>query len=365
MNWLLDASFYVIPFLLIFTLVTFIHELGHFWIARRNKIAIQVFSIGFGPEIFGYTDQLNTRWRLSAIPLGGYVLIDEDSAESQDNEPKKTPWQHFCVSVAGPLSNYLSAVILLGGIYAMVGRPESPLMVRETVKDSPAAAAGILSGDVITHVNATPITTFRELRNVLGRGIPDAPISIRLLRDEETIEMRLVPAYTEKNNVFGFPVPVFSIGVFLAEGKIQTLSCFTALWYGLKDVYIMSADMAAALGGIFVGTQPVGTLGGPVRIAEMVGEISKSGSWTHILLFIVTLSVNLGLVNLFPFPGLDGGTAALCLFECVFGRPLSNRVREVIGYFGFVIIGMLMALSLGNDLWQMSIFQKLWRFLGF
>ncbi|MDR2417314.1 MAG: M50 family metallopeptidase [Holosporales bacterium] len=373
MSWLSNAFFYVIPFLLIFTIVVFIHELGHFWAARKNGITVKIFSIGIGPEILGYTDQQGTRWRLSAIPFGGYVMmmtnLDEEREESGAADPgdlfEKSPWQRFCVSVAGPLFNYLSAIVLLSSIYVVTGRPESSLLVREALENSPAAAAGILPGDIITHINATPVATFRELRKVLGKGIPDISVSVRLLRDEEAIEKRLVPSYIEKNNIFGYPVPIFSIGALLAEGKIQALSWPAALWYGVKDVCTMSADMASALGGIFLGTQPIGNLGGPVRIAEMAGDISKSGSWTHILLFIVTLSINLGLINLFPLPGADGGTAVLCLFEGTFGRPLSMRVREIVGYCGLAMIGSLMALSLGNDLWQMPAFQKLWHFLGF
>jgi regulator of sigma E protease len=346
--------------------------LGHFWAARKNGITVKIFSIGIGPELFGYTDQQGTRWRLSAIPFGGYVMmpgLDEEGekleAADLGNLFEKSPWQRFCVSITGPLFNYLSAVVLLGSIYVVIGRPESSLLVREALENSPAAVAGILPGDVITHINTTPVSTFRELRKALNRGLPDIFVSVRLLRDEETIEKRLVPSYTEKNNIFGHPVPIFSIGVLLAEGKIQALSFPAALWYGIKDVCTMSADMASALGGIFLGTQPVGSLGGPVRIAEMAGDISKSGSWSHIFFFIVTLSINLGLINLFPLPGLDGGTAMLCLFEGIFDRPLSRRVREIVGYCGFAMIGSLMAFSLGNDLWQMPALQKLWHFLGF
>jgi regulator of sigma E protease len=383
-HWLSEAFFYSIPFLLIFTLIVFIHELGHFWAARKSGIMVKTFSIGIGPEIYGYTDARNTRWRISLVPLGGYVMMEGDTEDGEDSAdaPKrddtgvsshplssgnlfeKSPWQRFWVSVSGPLCNYLLAVVLLGGIYSAVGRSESSLLVSETLETSPATAAGLLPGDVITHINETPVATFRELRQALHKGLPNTPITIRLLREEESIQKSLIPTYTEKKNIFGRPIPIFSMGVLLAEGEVRSLSILSTLWYSLKDVGIMSADMAMALGGIFTGTQPVGNLGGPIRIAEMAGTISKSGSLPHILLFIVTLSVNLGLVNLFPFPGLDGGTAMVCVFEGVLRRPLSKRVREVIGYCGFVMIGMLMLLGLGNDLLQLPVLQKIWNFLG-
>ncbi|MDR1267103.1 MAG: M50 family metallopeptidase [Holosporales bacterium] len=377
MSWLSDAFFYVIPFLLIFTLVVFVHELGHFWAARKNGIAVKTFAIGFGKEIFGRTDAQGTRWRVNLMPLGGYVLMqgmDEDKEGEEKGEEEaealacspfeKTPRQRFLVSVAGPLGNYLFAILLLSTLYMIVGCPTSSLRVGRALEESPAAAAGMLPGDVITHIDHAPVTTFQELRNALNASKRGETITVGCERKGETLEKHLVPTYTEKNNLFGRPVPVFSLGVLLEEGEVRSLPLPTALWRGLTDVGAMSWDMAAALGGIFSGAYPVGSLGGPVRIAEMAGDISKTGSLTSILLFIVTLSINLGLMNLFPLPGLDGGTALFCLFEGLLGRPISNRVREMVGYAGFMVISTLMLLLLGNDLLRLPILQKFWSFLG-
>jgi regulator of sigma E protease len=368
LSWLTDAFFYVVPFLLIFTLVVFVHELGHFWAARRNGLPVQSFALGFGREIWGRTDARGTRWRVNLVPFGGYILMpgldDEEEGHPSAGIFDKPPEQRFWVSVAGPLSNYLLAFLLLSGIYIAVGRPDSSLMVSGTLADSPAAKADIFSGDVITQIDDTPVLTFSELRQALEKSQPGTKITVHIKRQDQELEKHLIPAYTEKKNILGRTVRNFSLGIFLAEGDLRPLSFPKVLWYGLQDVGHLSWGMATALGRIFTGEQSLGSLGGPVRIAEMAGEVSKSGSFTSILLFVVSLSINLGLVNLFPLPGLDGGTALFCLFEKLLRRPVSRRVREVVGYSGFVVLGTLMLFTLGNDLVRLPALQKFRAFLG-
>jgi regulator of sigma E protease len=361
---LVTITQYLVPFLLILTVVVFVHEFGHYWVARRNGVRIEVFSIGFGPELFGLNDRHGTRWKFSAIPLGGYVkmlgdadaasaTIDLSHARDPDSFPSKSVWQRMAIVVAGPLANFVFAIVALAILFVVVGRPFTPPEVGAVQPDSPAAAAGLLPGDKVTAVDGAPVKSFEELQ-ILVRGSAGRELQLTIDRDGESLDLPLTPASSEIEDRFGNRHQVGLIGVSRAGVEYRRSNPLFALFEATAETGRMIGGTLYALGEMIVGSRGTQELGGPLRIAQMSGQIAQDG-FVPAIWFTAVLSINLGLINLFPIPMLDGGHILLYGIEAARGRALTERSQEIAFRFGLAMVLSLMVFATWNDLVHLKV----------
>jgi regulator of sigma E protease len=360
---------YVLPFLGILTVLVFVHEMGHFLVARRNGVRVEVFSIGFGPEIFGWTDRAKTRWKFSLIPLGGYVRMFGDanvaSQPSSDQEELtdedravsfhcKRLGQRSWIVAAGPLANFIFAVILLAGLFATVGQPFTPPVVGDVVPDSAAAEAGILPGDRFVELDGSSIERFEDVQQII-RMSPEQPIEVVVERAGREITLTAVPKLTELTDNFGNQQKIGLLGVTRSGVEYATYDPLTAVWRATRETFSLSVSTLQAVGQIIVGARSSDELGGPLRIAQMSGQVAESGIVT-VIWFMAVLSINLGLINLFPIPMLDGGHLLFYGIEAVRGRPLGERAQEYGFRIGLALVFSLILFVTWNDLINLGVF---------
>lgn len=364
MDFIIGLGWYVIPFLIVLSILVFIHELGHYLVARYNGVGVDVFSIGFGPEVFGWNDKAGTRWKVSWFPLGGYVKMvgDADAASTPDhttlkkmNEDQrsrslfyKTVWQRIAVSIAGPVANYLFAILIFSVMFATIGQRYTVPIVHEVQTESAAASAGFLPGDRIKSINGETITRFEDIQmNVQAH--PGDNLQVVVDRGGHILTLSVVPKLSTITDHFGHVHKVGLLGVKATEVSYLHRSWLTTWWYATEEVISLSWQTLKALGQIVIGAKSADGLGGPLRIAQMSGEIAQSGI-VALIWFMALLSVNLGLINLFPVPMLDGGHLLFYFMEVIRGKPLSERAQEWGFRAGFVLIIGLMILATWNDL---------------
>ena len=307
----------IVPFIVVLSLLVFVHEWGHYLAARWNDVRVEVFSIGFGPEMFGWTDRNGTRWKISLVPLGGYVKMFSDLNPASQPDQKlicqmseedkkvslfhKTVWQRIAVSAAGPLANYLFAVLIFGTLYIFSGQKilSELAKIGQVMPESAAEHVGLQPGDLVLDVNGKALKTFYD-------QVKHSPL--------------------------------------------------TAYFHAIKDVYDVSARMLVHLGQMIVGKRSADALSGPVGIAALTGEVARK-SITDLIWLAALLSINLGLINLFPVPVLDGGHLLFYFMEAIRGKPVSEKIQESGYRIGFGLIIMLVVISTWNDLYHLKVFE--------
>jgi len=355
---------YVIPFLIILSVVVFVHEYGHYWVARRNGVRVEVFSIGFGRELFGINDSHGTRWKFSLIPLGGYVkmLGDADATsstvevqhiEDQESFPAKSVWQRMAIVVAGPASNFLFAILVLALLFAIAGRPFTPAEVGEVMPDSAAAEAGLVPGDRILAVDGDPIDSFEALQATVVDSAGEE-LTLTIERDGERLQIPVTPQLVEREDRFGNVHEIGLIGISRSGVEFRRSNPVTALAEATGETGRMLGLTLHALGEMIIGSRGTEELGGPLRIAQMSGQIAQDGIVPAIW-FTAVLSINLGLINLFPIPMLDGGHLVLYTIEAARGRPLTERAQEIAFRVGLAMVLSLMIFATWNDLVQLDV----------
>lgn len=362
--WLLS---YVIPFLAVLTVIVFVHEMGHYLVARWNGIAVQTFSIGFGRELFGWNDRHGTRWRVSAIPLGGYVRFvgDMNAASTPDADvianasPELAPrlfvnknvWQRIAVVAAGPLANVILTFLILYALLLGYGRYTISPVIGEVLPGSVAESAGLQSGDTILSVDGYVVRGFEDFQRFVATS-PERPVTVILDRAGATQTIVMVPEATEVEDRFGNNQRIGRIGVSRdVEQTDVTLyrpGPVEAIGMTFEEIRFIVQRTAAFLGDFFVGRGDVEQLGGPVKVAKVSGDVATLGIVALINLTAL-LSLNIGIFNLLPVPMLDGGHLLYYLVEAVRGRPLSMRVQEIGFRFGFALVLALMVFTLVND----------------
>ena len=444
---------YVIPFLVVLSILVFVHEYGHYIVARWNGVRVDVFSIGFGKELFGFTDKAGTRWKFSLLPLGGYVkmhgdadasssTVDHDAAVDPDSFPAKNVWQRMSIIAAGPLANILFAAVALAFLFMVVGRPFTPATVGNLEEGSPAALAGLQSFDRVIAVDGSEIGSFEELRTIeresadvelvltierdgqqfdlsmtpakitredtrldqtfeigdLGIGPPLTPADIANVRSDgaaaeagllagdritavdgepinsfedlqgivsQSAEIELLFTIERSGASFDFPITprrveitdqqsgettvIGLIGVERPLPPLHRVGPVTALIDGLKETYRLTVLILSAVGQMITGNASTDDLGGPIRIAQITGELTKDGLFPAVM-FTVMLSINLGLINLFPIPVLDGGHLVMLFIEVIRGKPLNERSQEIAFRFGLALVLSLMVFATLQDL---------------
>ncbi len=352
-------------FLVIISIIVFVHEFGHYFIARVNGVKVETFSIGFGKEIFGFNDKVGTRWKFSLIPMGGYVKMfgDADAASSPDGEAAqamtedekkvafyhKGVWQRFAIVLAGPAINFILAIFILWIYYAIWGYPFSNSVVTEIVEDSAAQEAGLQLEDRITEINGSAVTNITEVREVVLIR-PNEALSIKFERDGNEIESVITP---REDNAGGFKKGI--IGIKGEAADIVEVGIGGALAKGVYETYNVSKNTLIVLGQMITGKRSAQELSGIIRIADYSGK-SVSIGIKAILWFMAILSINLGLINLFPIPTLDGGHLVFYLIEALKGSPVSIKAQEWSYRFGFAALISLMVFALVNDLRYFNVF---------
>ncbi|MCW5723219.1 MAG: site-2 protease family protein, partial [Devosia sp.] len=342
--WLLS---YVVPFLAVLTVIVFVHEMGHYLVARWNGVAIHTFSIGFGPELFGWNDRHGTRWRVSAVPLGGYVrfLGDMNAASLPDAESpmlqdpalaphlfvNKSVWQRIAIVAAGPLANVILTFLILYALLLGYGRYTVPAVIGEVLPGSVAQSAGFLPGDEIVAVDGYVVRGFDDFQRYVATS-PARPVTIELERDGALQVLELTPEAVEIEDRFGNSQRVGRIGVSreVAETDLTLYrpGPVEALGMTVEEIRFIIQRTGQFLGDFFVGRGDVEQLSGPVKVAKVSGEVATLGLIALINLMAL-LSLNIGIFNLLPVPMLDGGHLLYYLIEAVRGRPLSMRVQEM------------------------------------
>lgn len=365
MDILSPLTDYIIPFLVVLGVLVFVHEWGHYWVARRSGVKIEVFSIGFGPEIFGWNDRAGTRWKVSALPLGGYVKMfgDADAASTPDHamgpltsEEKAVAFQHkplrqrAAIVAAGPAANFLFAVVVLAGLFMTAGHPFPTAVVGDVMQGSAAERAGLQPGDEIESVNGRAVERFAEV-SVLVRQSEGEPLTLVVSRNGQEITVRAEPTLQTVETVDGGTVEVPMLGIG-ADTAVRGPLAATGL--AVEETASLTWFTLATIGEMIVGERGTEDIGGPIRIAQMSGTVAQIGL-VALVWFMAVLSINLGLINLFPIPMLDGGHLLFYALEAVRGRPLGERAQEYGFRIGLALVLMLMVFATWNDLVHLEV----------
>jgi regulator of sigma E protease len=363
---------YLVPFLFVLTIVVFFHELGHFLVARWCGIKVLTFSLGFGPEIAGFNDRYGTRWKISAVPLGGYVkFFGDDNVASAPDHAAATAMSEIekkdsfaaqkvgaraAVVAAGPIANFVLAVAIFAGIFMIVGKQTTSARVDAVQPGSAASAAGFQPGDLVLSINGEKIDSFSDMQRIVSISAGE-PLRIVVERKSSEMTLKATPQLKEIKDNFGnvHRLGVLGISRSMAAGDIKTqkLGPLGAVSLGAQETWFVVDRTMSYIGGVFAGREAADQLGGPIRIAQVSGQVASAG-FTALIHLTAVLSVSIGLLNLFPIPLLDGGHLLFYGIEAIRGRPLSERAQEVGFRIGLAIVVMLMIFATFNDILHLA-----------
>ena len=365
---------YFLPFIGIITLLVFVHEAGHFLAARWCGVRVEVFSIGFGPELFGWNDRHQTRWKFSLLPLGGYVKMYGDSTAAStpdsDNINKMSPEeravsfhgknlrQKALIVVAGPAANFLFAWVLLTLMFIFIGQTITKPIISEVVAGSAAEQAGFQVGDEILSVNGRRLLRFQDLQRAVQLGLNE-PLAIEYRRGDQVLNQTVNPVVKEITDRFGAKQYIGMLGVKANGVEVVPVAPLDAAPQAVVEIYDLSVGTLKAIGQIIRGARSAEDLGGPLRIAQMSGDYAAV-NLDQMLYFLVLLSCNLGLINLLPLPALDGGHLFFYIIEGLRGRPLALKIQEYSMMVGIALVSSLMVFVTYNDIRSL----KLLDFIG-
>jgi regulator of sigma E protease len=355
--------------------LVFFHELGHYLVARAFKIAAETFSIGFGPEIFGWTDRQGTRWKVAWVPLGGYVKfvgdmtpastpVDESAIppEYRDRAFQLRPvWQRFLVVLAGPAANFLLAIVIFAAFFIFVGAPHSNIVGAVEPKTA-AAVAGLQPGDRIVSVAGRETPTFDDIRTVVSLR-PDQQVVIKVQRGQSVRDVRVTLKADEFRDQFGKPQRKGLLGVAPTANVLQPMPVLKAIPEAIDYTARLTVSIVDGLVQIFAGQISPKALGGPISIAKVAGQGAALGPLPFVAL-LAFLSINLGFINLLPVPMLDGGHLFFYAVEAIRRRPLSARALDWAFRGGLAVILALVLFTTFNDLGSIGLWDRLQRLIG-
>jgi regulator of sigma E protease len=361
------ALFVAAAFLFVLSIVVFVHEMGHFLVARWCGVKVSAFSMGFGPEICAFTDRHGTRWRIAWIPLGGYVkfMDDENGASVPNREAmeRMTPqersesfhskplWQRAAVVAAGPIANFLLAILIFTAVFSIWGVRVTEPKVGEVIAGSPALQAGFQKGDLIRSIDGNEITSFNQVLRIVSAS-PEVKLVVGVERGGRLVSIPVVPELKEIPDTLGGVMRRGIIGIRPELGpgatEMRPTGVVEAMGLGVKESWFVVTATFQYLYKLTQGKESADQLGGPVRIAEVSGQVAKVG-FEPLLQLVAVISVSVGLINLFPIPLLDGGHLMFYAIEAVRRRPLSERAQEIGFRIGLAVVLSLMVFSFWND----------------
>jgi regulator of sigma E protease len=360
----------VVIFLILLTVLVFVHELGHYLVARWNRVRVEVFSIGFGRELFGWNDRAGTRWKFSAVPLGGYVKMFGDAdpasmpgeqlaamtpAEKAQSFHHKRLSQRAAVVAAGPIANFILAIAILTVIIAVHGQPFTPPEVGKVLPGSAAEAAGIQPGDVIVAIDGTAIDKFETIKRVVEVNT-GTQLQVTIRRGDRESTLPITPTVTVETNRLGYEYRVARLGITTPSNIVFVArSPIAAVWYATVEAWTKTGEMLSQVVQMMIGVRSGEGLSGPIGIFQISGAVAQEGFFPLIELAAL-LSLNLGLINLFPIPVLDGGHLLFYAAEAIRGKPLSQRAQEYGFRLGLALVLALMMFATWNDLVRISKF---------
>ena len=366
---------YLLPFIVLITVVVFIHEYGHYYFAKKFGVGVTDFSIGFGKEIFGWNDKFGTRWKICWIPLGGYVKFFGDRNVFSQSEQKeliekykeedrkklfilKPLYQRSLIVAAGPLANFVLAILIFAMVNFFYGKDMTPAIIDEVQKDSPAFISGLKKNDKILSIDNKKVESILEVSTLINTSTSEI-IKFDILRNDKQLSLLITPNIIDDVDYFGTPVKKKIIGIKLlvTNNKFErkSLGPAEAIYYSVKEVWFVTITSLNYLGKILTGSGDPAQLGGPIKIANITGKVAEYGiiPFLNVMAYI---SISLGLINLFPIPMLDGGHLMFYFFEKILGRPLSQKIQEGFFRIGFILLFSLMFFVTFNDLKGLGIF---------
>ncbi|MDB5525232.1 MAG: rseP [Rhizobium sp.] len=355
-------------FLLVISIIVFIHEMGHYLVGRWSGIKILAFSFGFGPELAGFTDKHGTRWKISAIPLGGYVRFygDEDAASKPDFDalndlpPEERArtfmgaklWKRAATVAAGPIANFLLAIFILSVIFIAFGKYVADPIVTKVNPGSAAEIAGVLPGDYLLALDGSTVETFDDVRRYVSVR-PDIPVTLTVRRGQEQIELHVVPKLTEIKDQFGNKIELATIGIVTSktEGNMRIVeySPAGAVVEAARETWHIVTGTFDYISNLVTGRMKADQLGGPIRVAQASGQVATLG-FVALMHLAAVLSVSIGLLNLMPVPVLDGGHLLFYAIEALRGRPLGEMAQGVAFRIGLALVLCLMVFATWNDI---------------
>jgi regulator of sigma E protease len=358
----------IIPFLFVLTVVVFVHEMGHYLVGRWCGIGVKAFSIGFGPELIGFDDRHGTRWKISAIPLGGYVKFvgdmnatstpDAGEIEALSDDEKKVAfhtqpvWKRALTVFAGPAFNFLLTIAVFAVIFAVYGKFVSEPVVAEVRPDSPAAIAGFQPGDRFVSVDGTPVESFADVQRLVSGRAGDE-MEFVLARDSGEVTLKATPQLMEQTDALGNIVKIGIIGVATtqetAQSRVVTFTPLGAVAEAISETGHIVVRTGQFLKRFVVGREDKCQLGGPIKIAKISGQAAKLG-FEWLVQLVALLSVGIGILNLLPIPPLDGGHLVFYALEALKGRPVSERAMEAVYRAGLFLVLAFMGFVFWNDL---------------
>jgi regulator of sigma E protease len=363
---------YIIPFLFVLTIVVFFHELGHFLVARWAGVKVLTFSLGFGPELAGFNDRHGTRWKISAVPLGGYVKFFGDDSEAStpssemlagmSEEERKGSFHHkkvaprVAIVAAGPIANFILAILIFAGMSLYFGKPSSIPRVDAVQPDSVAASAGFKVGDVVASIDGHAIESFLDMQRIVSTSAGSALV-FHVKRGGAEVTLTATPALKEVKDLFGNSHRVGVLGVQYNaqpdDPKSAPVGYLESVKIGVEQVWFIVTSTFKFIGTLFVGAGSSGDVSGPLGIARLSGQAASLG-FQFLLQLCGALSVSIGLLNLFPVPLLDGGHLLFYAIEAFRGRPLSERAQEMGFRIGLGLVLMLMVFATYNDILHLA-----------
>ena len=367
---------YIIPFLILILVVVFIHEYGHYYFARKYGVGVTDFSIGFGKEIFGWNDKHGTRWKICAIPLGGYVKFfgdrnvysqsdKQEILEKYNKEEReklftlKPLYQRALIVFGGPLANFLLALVIFFSIYVFAGKDFTPAVINEVQKDSPAMIGGLKNQDVILEIDGNKVTSIMEVSKFITLSTGDV-IDFKVKRTSGELLLKIKPNIVIGDDGLGNKINKRMVGIKLGaynnEINHVKLGPAQAIYHAANEVYFVSISSLKYIAGMILGKADTSQLGGPIRIAKISGQVAEFGVLAFISM-MAYISISLGLVNLFPIPMLDGGHLMFYAFEKILGRPLSQKTQEGFFRIGLFLLLSLMFFTTFNDLKDLGLFK--------
>jgi len=365
---------YIVPFLILLTIVVFIHEYGHYYFARKFGVGVTTFSIGMGKELFGFTDRNGTRWRFSAIPIGGYVKFFGDhnifsdfnrqelrEKYNEEDQKKllafKPLYQRNLILLGGPLANFILAFVIFLSVFMFVGKDFTPAMIAEVQKESPAEVYGLKKNDVFLSIDENKVESLLDVSKFITLSSGDF-IEFIVLRNNDEYTLKVKPNLVETKDDFGNPFEKRMVGIQIGPNNNSInhvkLGPTKAAYYSAKEIIFVSQKTLSMVWGYIQkiwgkGYGDLRQLGGPIKIAQISGDVAKMGLLPFVLI-IAYISISLGLFNLFPIPLLDGGHIALNTIEGMRGKEFNKKTLENTFRIGFVVIGTLIAFTVINDI---------------